>query len=184
MDDEPIARMGIKEYIQDTDFLECIGEAGNPITGMAEVEKLRPDILFLDIQMPNMTGMEYLKSFKPNCAVVLTTAYPEFAIASYELEVTDYLLKPIPYTRFLKSVSKVFKRQSSEKNQAKGAPSLFVKSEGKLVKVLLNEVLFIEALQNYVMVHTNHSKLIVHITLKSFLIILKISHNMSSLLLK
>lgn len=167
LDDEPMARKGIKEYIDDTEFLEYAGEGGNPIDAMDAIEALQPDLLFLDIQMPHLTGMDYLKHFRPRCTVILTTAYPEFAVASYELDVADYLLKPIPYVRFLKAVQKVRKIQEQPATDKRN--NLFVKADGKLVRVVLDELEYVEALQNYILLYTAKGRLTVHLTLKGLL---------------
>lgn len=167
IDDEKLARKGLVEYIQDTEFLEYVGEAGNPVQGISKLEEVKPDVLFLDVQMPHMSGVDYLRNFPQECSVILTTAYPEFAIEGYELDVDDYLLKPIPYERFLKAVTKVY-RQKVNSQKAQTSDSFFVKSEGKLVRVETDSILYAESLQNYVSLYTTAGKHIIHITLKSF----------------
>lgn len=166
IDDENLARKGIKEYIQDTEFLEFVGEANNPLIAAQKLKDSRVDILFLDIEMPQMTGLDFLDNFNPDCDVIFTTAFPDFALKGFELEATDYLLKPIPYNRFLKSVMRVYHRK--KQTAMLGSPSIFIKTEGKVVKVNLNDILYLQAMQNYVILHTIKGKHIVHTTLKSF----------------
>lgn len=171
IDDEHIARKGLKEYIADTNFLTFAGESVNPMEAMQSLVKLQPDILFLDVQMPKMTGMEFLRTFNHEKNVILTTAYQEFALEGYELEVKDYLLKPITYGRFLKAVNKIFREESQKQNspQVTVEPHIFVRNDGKITKIVLDEILFVEAMQNYVLIHTDNQRLIVHLSLKGLL---------------
>src|SRR5215831_18438681 len=106
IDDEPIARKGLREYIQDVDFLLLIGEFDNPIKATECLVQEKPDLVFLDIQMPKMTGMEFLKTLPHPPMIIFTTAYPQYAVEGFELNVIDYLLKPFSFERFWKGVLK------------------------------------------------------------------------------
>jgi len=172
IDDEHIARKGLKEYIEDTSFLEFAGEAGNPLEGMELLMQLQPDILFLDINMPKMSGIDYLRNFNRDKEVIITTAYPQFALEGYELEVRDYLLKPITYPRFLKAVKRVYKQRVGfkEKTIKPKESHVFVRNDGKISKIVLSDILFVEAMQNYVIIHTkNRQRMIIHLSLKAML---------------
>lgn len=165
IDDEPLARKGLKEYIDQTPNLEFVGEANNPIEAMALIDQLMPDVLFLDIQMPQMTGIEFVNEFKPDIPVIYTTAYAKYAVESFDLDVEDYLLKPIQYDRFLRAVNRLYKRKA--KIDLEGKDSFFVRSEGVWQKIVFEEVLFIKSIQNYVKIFLEDGNYVVHQTLKS-----------------
>jgi DNA-binding LytR/AlgR family response regulator len=171
IDDEPLARKGLKEYIQDVDFLQLAGEFDNPLKAADMLVGEKIDLLFLDIQMPKMTGMEFMKTLAHAPMVIFTTAYPQYAVEGFELNAIDYLLKPFSFERFWKSV---LKARSIKENADRVAPIpanaepdyFFIKSDNKLVKIFYDEILFIEALQNYVAVHTLTKKYITYLTFR------------------
>ena len=172
IDDEPLARKGLKEYIQDVDFLQLVGEFDNPLKAADIMMREKIDLLFLDIQMPKMTGMEFMKTLSHPPMVIFTTAYPQYAVEGFELNAIDYLLKPFSFERFWKSVLKA--RSMKESADKTNAPAnvaepdyFFIKSDSKLVKIFYDEILFIEALQNYVAVHTTSKKYITYLTFRS-----------------
>lgn len=172
IDDEPIARKGLKEYIQDVDFLQLVGEFDNPLKSTEVLMKEKIDLLFLDIQMPKMTGMEFLKTLSHPPMVIFTTAYPQYAIEGFELNAIDYLLKPFSFERFWKAVVKARSlRESPVQPVTTAVPAepdyFFIKSDNKLVKIQYDEILFVEALQNYVAVHTTNKKYITYLTFRS-----------------
>lgn len=174
IDDEPLARKGLKEYIQDIDFLQLVGEFDNPLKAADTMMRENIDLLFLDIQMPKMTGMEFMKTLAHPPMVIFTTAYPQYAVEGFELNAIDYLLKPFSFERFWKAV---LKARSMKENEGKtAAPTVpasaepdyfFIKSDSKLIKIFYDEILFIEALQNYVAVHTVSKKHITYLTFRS-----------------
>lgn len=169
IDDEPLARKGLKEYIADADFLHLAGEFDNPLKAMDILLKEKIDLVFLDIQMPKMTGMEFLKSLPHPPLVIFTTAYPQYAVEGFELNAVDYLLKPFSFDRFWKAVLKA--RAVIETNptvRPAAEPDYFyIKSDNKLVKINYADVLFVEALQNYVAIHTIQKKYVTYLTLHS-----------------
>ena len=167
IDDEPIARKGLKEYIRDVDFLQLAGEFDNPLKASETLINGKIDLLFLDIQMPKMTGMEFLKSLPHPPLVIFTTAYPQYAVDGFELDAVDYLLKPFSFERFWKAVLKA--RGLKEANRSGGATEdyFFIKTDNKLVKIQYEKVLFVEALQNYVAVYTTDKKYISYLTFRS-----------------
>ena len=174
IDDEPLARKGLREYISDVDFLHLAGEYDNPLKATEMISKGEVQLLFLDIQMPKITGLEFMKTLQRPVPVIFTTAFPQFALDGFELNALDYLVKPISFDRFLKAALKAKEYyEVRQKNEADKTPTaeagdyFFIKADNKLVKVSFNDILFIEALQNYVVVHTQEKKLITYLTFKS-----------------
>jgi two-component system, LytTR family, response regulator len=158
VDDEPIARKIIINYIEQLPFLRLTAECINAVNA---IDVLRDnnniDIIFLDIDMPNLTGLQLLKIIQPTQPVVFTTAYPEYALESYELNVVDYLLKPYSFERFTKAVYKsVNIIKTPPRNlpapETDRKPDLFIKSDGKSYPVLIDDILYCEAMKNYTMV--------------------------------
>jgi len=170
IDDEPLARRGLKEYIADVNFLHLSGEFENPLNAMDMLTRQEIDLIFLDIQMPKITGLEFMKTMSNMPMVILTTAYPQYALEGFELNVIDYLLKPFSFERFWKAIVKS-KTQLESKKQTPESTSddsyFFIKADNKLVRIHYDEILFVEALQNYVAVHTQDRKLISYLTFKS-----------------
>ena len=171
IDDEPIARKGLKEYIADVDFLQLQAEFENPLKAMDTIMQGKTDLLFLDIQMPKMTGLDFLKTLPNPPMVIFTTAYPQYAVEGFELNAVDYLLKPFSFDRFYKSALKArtFKESGGKQPAATSTePDYFyIKSDNKLIKIDYEAILFVEALQNYVAVHTTDKKYITYLTFRS-----------------
>ncbi|HMG13885.1 MAG TPA: LytTR family DNA-binding domain-containing protein [Saprospiraceae bacterium] len=169
VDDEPIARKIIEEFISDIDFLELTGIAENPLKAASLMNINEIDLVFMDIQMPKMNGIAFLKSFKNLPLVIMTTAYTEYALESFELDVLDYLVKPIGFERFLKAVNKAheFYILKSKKKTTSTQDFFFLKTGQKIEKVILKDVLYIEGLSNYVIVHTITKKYVSYLTSKS-----------------
>ena len=170
IDDEPLARKGLTEYINDVDFLHLDGEFDNPLKATSTLSEKTIHLIFLDIQMPKLSGIEFLKSLPHPPLVIFTTAYPQYAIEGFDLNVLDYLLKPISFDRFLKAAMKA-KDVVTSKQPLSATVSqedyIFIKSDNKLVKIFYNDILFVEALQNYVTIHTTDKKHITYLTFKS-----------------
>jgi DNA-binding LytR/AlgR family response regulator len=174
IDDEPLSRKGLKEYISDIGFLNLVGEFDNPLDATHQVASGEVQLLFLDIQMPKITGLDFLKTLNNPPPVIFTTAFPQYALDGFELNALDYLLKPVSFDRFLKAAMKakeyyeVRQKNIEENISVNSAPSyFFVKADNKLVKILLEEILFVEALQNYVSIQTTGKKYITYLTFKS-----------------
>ena len=174
IDDEPLARKGLREYIVDIDFLHLAGEYDNPLKATEMISSGEAQLLFLDIQMPKITGLDFMKTLQRPVPVIFTTAFPQFALDGFELNALDYLVKPISFDRFLKAALKAKeyyevrqKNDSDKTSAAEAADYFFIKADNKLVKVSFNDILFIEALQNYVVVHTREKKFITYLTFKS-----------------
>jgi DNA-binding LytR/AlgR family response regulator len=169
VDDEPLARKVLREYIEDVEFLSLAGEAESPISANNTMSRMKIDLLFLDIQMPKISGLDFLKNLPSAPMTVMTTAYPEYALQGFELDVLDYLVKPIGFDRFLKAVNKA-KDFHELRNQAVGKGDLskffFVKCDQKLEKINLADVLYVEALSNYVIINTEQRRYVTYLTLK------------------
>lgn len=167
-DDEPIARKGLQSYVERIDFLELVGVCEDAIQLNKQLKSQQADLLFLDIEMPYMTGIELLNSLSNPPKVIITSAYAEYAIKGYDLEVSDYLLKPISFDRFLKAVNKVYDQLISSQTPVV-QDYLFVKTSLKLEKIRFNDMRFIEGVENYVAIYTSDGKIITHTTLRTIL---------------
>lgn len=167
-DDEPIARKGLQSYVERIDFLELVGVCEDAIQLNNQLKSQQADLLFLDIEMPYMTGIELLNSLSNPPKVIITSAYAEYAIKGYDLEVSDYLLKPISFDRFLKAVNKVYDQLISSQTPVV-QDYLFVKTSLKLEKIRFNDMRFIEGVENYVAIYTSEGKIITHTTLRTIL---------------
>jgi len=150
IDDEPLALDILCDYIKRIPELVLVDCLTDPFKGLEIVQRGDADLLFLDIQMPELSGIDFLKTMNGECDVILTTAYPEYALDGYDLNVVDYLLKPFSFERFKKAVDKVLNVQNI----------LFVKVEHKMQKVDLEEVLYIEGLKDYISIYTNNERII------------------------
>lgn len=172
IDDEPLAREGMVNYISNVDFLDLVGTAENALELMKLIELKHVDLLFLDIHMPLMSGIEYLKSTKNRPMVIFTTAYPNYAIEGFELDVLDYLLKPITFNRFFKAVTKARDYQGLQENFTSPhdidlkEPYFFVKCNQIYQRILFDHILFVEAQENYVVIHTKEQKYMVLMPIK------------------
>lgn len=174
IDDEPLARKGLKEYVMDVEFLHLTGEFDNPVKAMDLLTKGDVQLLFLDIQMPRITGLDFFKTLHDAPPVIFTTAFPQYALEGFELNALDYLVKPISFERFLKAAMRAKEYyEVRQKNMAESVPGLttpnyfFIKAESKLVRIDYAEILFVEALQNYVVIQTRDKKYITYLTFKS-----------------
>jgi DNA-binding LytR/AlgR family response regulator len=171
IDDEPVARKIIQEFIEEIDYLELTGQAENPLSAMGLLREQEIDILFLDINMPKINGVDFLKSSKTDACVIVTSAYAEYAVESYGLDVLDYLVKPIAFDRFLKACNKAKEirewKKSTRAQPGKSNDHFFIKCESQIEKVYYNELIYAEAMLNYVMLHTDSKKMMVYVTIKS-----------------
>lgn len=166
-DDEPIARKGLKSYIDKIDFLELTVECEDAIQLNSILKDTQIDLIFLDIEMPYISGIDFLKNLTAPPKIIFTTAYDRYAIEGYALDVLDYLLKPIAFERFLKAANKAFDYFNTQQNNFE--TYFFVKVNNRLEKINFQDVLFLEAMENYVAIYVHDKKVIVHSTLKSIL---------------
>ncbi|SHN17213.1 LytR/AlgR family response regulator transcription factor [Mucilaginibacter sp. OK098] len=172
VDDEPLALHILEDYISKIPFLQLVKATTNPIEALTLVQEKLVDLVFLDVQMPELTGIQFLRIANGKAKVILTTAYPQYALEGYELDVIDYLLKPIAFDRFFKSVQKAqaVLQPAAAPVQSEPAPQqkqqdllsdfIFVKTEHKIQKVYLNNILFIEGLKDYISIFTPAERII------------------------
>ncbi|MDR6921643.1 MULTISPECIES: LytTR family DNA-binding domain-containing protein [Chryseobacterium] len=165
VDDEPLAISLLENYVRKVPFLELVFSAENPITALEYIRTNNCDLIFLDIQMPELTGINFMKIVGDSHKYILTTAYSEYALEGYEHHVVDYLLKPISFDRFYKSVEKARERFSFHENKRESY--FFVKSSGQQHRINYNDILYIESIKDYVNIRTTDQEYIVLDTLKS-----------------
>lgn len=165
VDDEPIAQEILEKYVNQIDTLQLVGKCNNAFEALNTLQQEHIDILFLDIKMPSLSGLEMLKTLHNAPKVILTSAFSEFGVESYEYGIADYLLKPISFERFLKSVNKIVMPKNNDfaKEQAEVKPSpestfIFFKADKKIHKYYFADILFIEGSGNYVKIHTPNEK--------------------------
>jgi DNA-binding LytR/AlgR family response regulator len=165
VDDEPIAREGMMEYVRQIDYLNPVAQCKSAVEAAGLLKKNKVDLIFLDIQMPKLTGIEFLKALADPPLVIFTTAYSEYALEGFELDVVDYLLKPISFPRFLKSVEKAQNYLHARNKEVSITENFFfIKCNGKIEKIMMADVIYIEAMANYVIIHTSQKKYITYIT--------------------
>ncbi|MFY9153627.1 MAG: response regulator transcription factor [Prolixibacteraceae bacterium] len=168
VDDEPLARELICGYVGKLENFEVIGECSDAMKALNVMREKQVDLIFMDIQMPQITGIEFLKTLKHPPKVIITTAYREYALEGFELDVVDYLLKPITFERFLKSVNKFYLMNQDEIQIQAGnsvekftdEPFIYVKENKKVIKVYLSEIKYIEGLSEYIQIFTDKRKII------------------------
>ena len=175
IDDEPLAQRILERYTQDVSSLEVVQKCNNALDAIEIMKEQKIDLVFLDINMPKLTGMEFLRSLKHPPLVIITTAYAEFAIQGYELDVVDYLMKPFGMERFLKAIQKVHDilkpREHSLPEKLSGESQedqyIFIKSSKKTYRISLNDILYIEALGDYVKIYTTDRMIISYHSMKN-----------------
>lgn len=172
-DDEPIARQILENYIKEIPTLTLVASCKDAFEVMDIMQKQPVDLLFLDINMPKLSGLSLLKTMQQRPEVIITTAYPEYAIEGFELSVTDYLLKPFSLERFLQAVMKVQKKSATPLEtivvqKEETSSSIFVKSDKKLIKLMYDEINYVEAFGNYIKIYTDQMILVPQ-TLAGFL---------------
>jgi DNA-binding LytR/AlgR family response regulator len=169
VDDEPLARDLMRSHIEKLENFQIVAECGDAMKALHELRSQPVDLMFMDIQMPQITGIEFLKTLKNPPRVIITTAYREYAVDGFELDVVDFLLKPITFERFLKAVNKYYQTNIDENsnhsqvmNNHNGAedPFIYVKENKKVMKIHLNEILYVEGLSEYVQIHTRNKKIV------------------------
>ncbi len=176
VDDEPYALKQLISYIERTPFLELTGEASNAFEAMEQLSENTADLIFIDINMPEMSGMEFVKTLPAGTNIIFTTAYSEYAAESYNVNAIDYLLKPISYEDFLKAANKANEKISSTRTNMQEDEKeghFFVRAAGKFVKIFFSDIRFIESLSEYVVFHIKDTKSVKSLmSLKSLLSVL------------
>ncbi len=167
VDDEPLALDILVDYISKVPSLELVKATTSAFEALTLVQENHADLVFLDVQMPELTGIQFVKIINGKCKVILTTAYPQYALDGYELSVSDYLLKPIAFDRFYKAVQKVESAmgtkqvvQENSREQQSASGFIFVKTEHKIQKIYLNDILYIEGLKDYISIFTPNERII------------------------
>ncbi len=171
IDDEPLAVGIIKDYIDKIDGLEVVKTFYSATDSLSFIQENEVDVLFLDINMPTLNGLDFLENLEKKPLVIITTAYEEYALKGYELDVLDYLLKPIPFPRFVKAVNKAFKiKELSENIKNKNQDFIFVRlNKKKLKKLVINDIITIESVKDYIKISTTKEHFLTHQTLQSFI---------------
>ncbi|MEM6844816.1 MAG: LytTR family DNA-binding domain-containing protein [Bacteroidota bacterium] len=182
VDDEPLAREGLAGYVNELDFLNLVGECESPLEAGTLLDQHSVDLIFLDVQMPKLNGIDFLKTMRNPPLIILTTAYPQYALEGYQLDVLDYLLKPITFDRFYQAANKAKAQWQLQQQAANSIPItettpstsseadddyFFVKVDQKYEKIAVDDIRYVEAMQNYVVIHTERDKYMTLVTLKS-----------------
>jgi DNA-binding LytR/AlgR family response regulator len=174
VDDEPLARQGMEMNIANASFLQLLGSFSNALAAGDFLRKGKVDLIFLDINMPELNGLDFLKSLHDAPLVIFTTAYPQYALESYELDAVDYLVKPIRIERFLKAVNKAenhlrLLQQEGNNNHVEniGDDFVFIKADRKYFKLFFKDMLYIEGLKDYVIIYTQDDKIIASMNIKT-----------------
>ncbi|MDP4149552.1 MAG: LytTR family DNA-binding domain-containing protein [Bacteroidota bacterium] len=170
VDDEPVARKILREFIEEIDYLDLVGQAENPLKAMSILNAQDVDIIFLDINMPKLNGIEFLRTSALKASIIMTTAYPDHAVEAFGLAVLDYLVKPIAFDRFLKACNRA--KEIGKQASPVAAPPMrsdhfFIKCNNQIEKILYNDLVYAEAMMNYVMLYTVSKKMMVYVTIKS-----------------
>jgi two-component system, LytTR family, response regulator len=164
IEDEPLALEKTKDFVNKVPFLQLCATFDNALNGLAYLKNNKIDLLFLDINMDELSGIELLESSKISSQVIITTAYQQYALKGYELQVTDYLLKPFTFNRFLQAANKA-QENLSQRGGDKQLDFIFVKTENRLEKITINDILYIEGMRDYLRIHTVNKKIM---TLQGF----------------
>jgi DNA-binding LytR/AlgR family response regulator len=167
VDDEDMSRSIVQHFVEQTNFLSLVQSCSDAIQAANVLQQTPVDVLFLDIEMPHMSGMELVKSLQVKPQVIFITSRADYAVEAFEYNVTDYLVKPITYARFLKAVTKAKEIFDAQQPVQLHSKDLYIKTDSKIVKIHLKDLLYIEALADYVMFYTaNGSRHVVHSTMK------------------
>jgi two-component system LytT family response regulator len=164
IEDEPLALKKITDFINQVDYLHLLKGFDNAIDAHGFIKQNDVDLIFLDIRMKSLSGIQFLESVKPDAKIIITSAYDEYALKAYELDVADYLLKPFSFERFLKSAEKVYEQLKSINNRT-SKEFIFVKTEYRIEKVRLGDILYIQGMKDYLQIHTSNKKIM---TLQTF----------------
>jgi DNA-binding LytR/AlgR family response regulator len=173
IDDEPLAREGLANYVREVDFLQLTGTCENPVELIRLLDEHPVDLIFLDIQMPKMNGIDFLKIVQNPPMVIITTAYPSYALEGFQLNVLDYLLKPVTFDRFFKSANKakdyhrLLTRPAPGNIQKEDEDYFFIKCGNKYEKIYFDDILYVEGMQNYVTIYTTKGKYLTLLNLKN-----------------
>ncbi len=166
VDDDMLSRQVISHFVKKTNFLTLSEDFENAIDASQYINEEHVDIILLDIQMPEMTGMDFIKTLEKDYQIILITSEQKYAVEAFEKSVTDYLVKPVEYSRFLRAVQKAKGNIDLNREKTEKRKELYVRSESRLVRIPFNDILYVEALSDYVIIQTDSRKHIVHFTMK------------------
>lgn len=166
VDDDDMSRNVISHFIGKTNFLSLVKEFNNAIEASNYLKDEQVDIIFLDVKMPEMTGMEFIQTLENEYEIILITSESDYAVEAFEKSVTDFLVKPVEYSRFLKAAQKASKNIENKRGVVQDSNELYVRTDSKLVRIPFEDILYVEALADYVIIHTLAKKHIVHFTMK------------------
>lgn len=166
VDDEPLAHDILSDYVSKLKHLELVNTYTNPIEAFSSIERDKIELVFLDVQMPELTGIQFMKLLGNKAKVILTTAYPEYALDGYEHNVVDYLLKPISFERFQKACDKVVNNAAVVEENSVELDHIFIKSEHKIVRIDLSSILYIEGLKDYISIYTTKERVLTLMNMK------------------
>jgi DNA-binding LytR/AlgR family response regulator len=169
VDDEPLSRDVLKKYIAEVEDLKLLAECRNASEASHQLNNSKIDILFLDINMPGLSGISFARSLTSAPLIIFTTAYPEYAVEGFELDATDYLVKPYSFERFLKAINRALERLLENRKDSDSRAKVLVKADKKLYALPFSEILIIEGRGDYIRICTDQHKLMVHDTIKNFL---------------
>lgn len=179
IDDEPLALEVLEDYANQLTNVEMLQTFTDPLAALVFVKNNDVDLVFLDIEMPQINGLKLAELLPSSCSVAFVTAYDQHAIKSYDLEVVDYLLKPVSLERFLKTINKVIDRrnplipvQDKTDNQVTNSDTIFVRSDKKIMQLTINNIVYVEGLKDYVTIHMTDSKVVIRESLKNVLLML------------
>lgn len=171
LDDEPLALNVIEQHLSRFNTFEVVGKSTNPVQALSDLKHLQPDLLFIDIQMPEITGLEFIETIRNKPFIVITTAYREFAVQGFDLNVLDYLVKPISFKRFVQTIDKFLEQHkpSTPAAELPSNPCLFVKADRKVVRIPINEILYIEGIKDYVKIVLKEQRVLTKASITSLL---------------
>lgn len=172
VDDEPLAREGMELNIEELDYLELVGQFSTPMDALNFMNENEVDLMFLDIQMPGMTGLEFIRSLKKKPMIILTTAYPQYALEGFELDVVDYLVKPIRLQRFVQAVAKAkdlfdLKQKAEKAETTVSEEDIFIRADRKYIRIFFKEIKYIKGMKDYVMIFTGKEKYMTAMNIKT-----------------
>lgn len=172
IDDEPLAREGIELNIEEVPFLELVGQFGNALEANNFIVQNEVDLMFLDIEMPGITGLEFIRSLKNQPMTILTTAYPQYALEGFELDVLDYLVKPIRLQRFIKATNKAkefydMAQKAHNTIESIEEDFIYIKSERKYIRLFFKDIRFIKGMKDYVMIYTENKRIMTAMNIKT-----------------
>jgi DNA-binding LytR/AlgR family response regulator len=172
IEDDPLAMKVVEEFVKRTDFLDLKHEFHDAVEAIntLNVGEENIDLIFLDIEMPEMTGIEFLNTVKNLPQVIIISSQEKYALQAFEYDVTDYLLKPVTYSRFYKAVKKAQENHKMQEQKKQENDEIFIKKDSALVRLKYDDILWVEAMENYVVIHTYEQKFTIHFTMKSILL--------------